>query len=117
MKLIIAGSRTLNPTPTFIFGAMESFDIADYVNEIVCGGAAGVDCAGEHMAFVYNLNVKLFPANWKEQGKSAGPIRNKAMADYSDALLLIWDGQSKGSKNMKTTMEKLNKPVYEVILK
>jgi hypothetical protein len=39
------------------------------------------------------------------------------MADYADALLLIWDGESKGSANMKKNMEKQNKKVYEVILK
>jgi hypothetical protein len=39
------------------------------------------------------------------------------MVDYADVLLLIWDGESRGSKNMKETMIKLGKPVYEVILR
>lgn len=29
---------------------------------------------------------------------------------------LIWAGKSRGSANMKKEMEKLNKPVYEVIV-
>lgn len=60
---------------------------------------------------------KEFPADWKAHGKAAGPIRNKQMAEYADALLLIWDGESKGSASMKNEMLKLNKPVYEVIIK
>jgi hypothetical protein len=39
------------------------------------------------------------------------------MAEYADALLLIWNGESRGSANMKENMVKLGKPVYEVILK
>jgi hypothetical protein len=39
------------------------------------------------------------------------------MAEEADALLLIWDGESKGSANMKKEMLFKNKPVYEVILR
>jgi hypothetical protein len=39
------------------------------------------------------------------------------MAEYADALLLIWDGSSRGSANMRQQMERRGKPVYEVILR
>ena len=58
-----------------------------------------------------------FKAEWTIHGKAAGPIRNRKMAEYGDALLLIWDGTSKGSSNMKIEMEKRNKPIYEIIIK
>ncbi len=61
--------------------------------------------------------LKEFPPDWEKHGKAAGPIRNKEMAEYADALLLIWDGKSRGSASMKKEMEKLEKPIYEVILK
>lgn len=64
-----------------------------------------------------NFPIKKFYPDWGKHGKAAGPIRNKQMAEYADALLLIWDGESKGSKNMKEEMLKLNKPVYEFIVK
>jgi uncharacterized phage-like protein YoqJ len=38
------------------------------------------------------------------------------MAEYADALLLIWDGESRGSKNMLFNMKKLGKQVFEVKL-
>jgi len=115
MKLIIAGSRTNCPDPGFI----EHMRIYNgiRVSEVVSGTAKGADRAGENWATLYNKSVKRFPANWDKFGKAAGHIRNSEMAKYGDALLLIWDGESRGSKNMKDTMLKLNKPVYEVILK
>lgn len=87
------------------------------VTEIVSGGAKGIDSVGEEFANDSHILVNRFDADWEKHGKAAGPIRNKKMAEYADALLLIWDGKSKGSANMKKEMLLLNKPIYEVILK
>lgn len=118
MKLIIAGGRDLNPSFGFIDSAIKM--LKPYkdspIEEIVCGGAQGVDTEGQHWASHMNIPVKMFHADWAQYGKIAGPIRNKQMADYADALLLIWDGKSKGSFNMKVNMQASGKPVYEVIL-
>lgn len=136
MKLIIAGSRHLNQDD--IYDAIVGFfypdnkELYNSVTEIVSGTAKGADRMGELFAFNSGWNVKQFPAQWtdfsdpetvikinkygQKYNARAGHIRNKAMANYADALLLIWDGQSRGSKNMKENMEKLGKPIYEVIL-
>lgn len=42
----------------------------------------------------------IFEANWGKHGKESGPIRNKEMANYADALICFWDGKSKGTLNM-----------------
>lgn len=121
MKLIIAGSRTLDVSKFFIRDVMKNlgFDVQkpDQPTEVVSGTANGIDKAGERFAKDYHIPVKQFPANWDKFGKGAGHIRNKQMADYADALLLIWNGSSSGSAGMKQQMEKLGKPVYEVIIK
>lgn len=80
------------------------------------GGARGMDLAGESFAECYGYKIYKFPANWDKFGRKAGHLRNKQMAEFADALLLIWDGYSKGSKNMKSQMVKLNKPIFEVII-
>jgi hypothetical protein len=97
MKVIIAGSRTI--TDAFLVRkAIE--DSGFEITEVVCGGARGVDQMGELYARRHHLPVKYFPAHWKEFGKSAGFIRNREMAKYADALIAIWDGESRGTKNM-----------------
>jgi hypothetical protein len=124
MKLIIAGSRTFQIDAS----AAVSLHNINNISEVVCGMAPGVDLAGKYFAendwkLDYPLcsdrpiPVKEFPADWDKHGKAAGPIRNKEMAEYADALLLIWDGSSRGSANMKSEMQKLGKPVYEVIIR
>lgn len=116
MKLIIAGSRNI---PEHIaYAECVKFRIEKNIEhtEIVSGTARGVDTAGEHYAEFYNIPVKRFPADWETYGRAAGHIRNQQMAEYADALLLIWDGKSKGSASMKSKMEHLNKPIYEIII-
>ncbi len=123
MRTIIAGSRHLVVKAWFIQDMMEHFNILKKTDVVVSGGAEGIDKCGEFFAIDMKsmdgteIDVKVFPAEWDKHGKSAGPIRNKQMAEYADMLLLIWDGESKGSANMKLEMKKLGKPVYEVILR
>lgn len=116
MKLVIAGSRDLLVDSDFVDQAIKFFRLD--VKEVVSGGGGNVDEAGEDWS---NLSLekepKVFRANWQQEGVAAGPIRNSKMAEYGDALLLIWDGSSKGSSSMKKEMAKRKKPVYEIILR
>lgn len=114
MKVVIAGGRDIVDA-AFVFRTIEDFDLD--ITEVVCGCADGVDSIGEQWALDQGIPVKHFPANWKDHGKAAGPIRNAQMAHYGDALILIWDGQSKGSAGMKRVMESLSKPIHETIYK
>ena len=117
MKLIIAGSRNLNPSLGFIMSAIKMLDLLGPIAEIVSGGACGVDAEGEHFASHFGVPVKRFSADWDKHGKAAGPVRNRQMAEYADVLLLIWDGRSKGSANMREEMKRRDKPIYEVIVR
>lgn len=116
MKVIIAGTRTLTDLSSeYLDSVTEKSDFI--ITEIVCGCAEGVDTAGEAWGDENLIPVKHFQADWALYGNYAGPIRNKKMAVYADALILIWNGSSKGSQSMKNEMRKLNKPIYEVIIK
>lgn len=125
MKLIIAGSRNLELDINFFMGLLDYYysdlPITDSgPGEVITGGCpTGIDkIAKDQFEDNYtDIVYKEFPADWAAHGKAAGPLRNKQMAQYGDVLLVIWDGESKGSKNMKEEMLKLNKPVYEVILR
>lgn len=128
MKLVIAGSRTITGLGKYWFRdtlkllgydctlSAEYVDDTSWIEEVVSGCASGVDQCGEKFAKSYHIPIKKFPAEWGKYGPSAGPIRNKQMAQYGDALLLIWDGQSRGSASMKKEMKALGKPVFEVIV-
>lgn len=117
-KLLIAGSRTLDIDLHMLGGILLQLGFDDWNKlEIVHGGANGVDKSADKFADHWKLKKKVFLADWDKLGKGAGHVRNAEMGKYSHELVLIWDGESKGSLNMLETMKKLKKPVYEIILK
>lgn len=132
MRLLIAGSRGISPEIALYTILKEGIidlmnnsislvedDRLHMVTELVTGKAQGVDQIPYLIKSILpNLQVaiKEFPADWNTYNKAAGPIRNAQMADYADVLILVWDGKSRGSANMKLQMERLDKPIMEIIL-
>lgn len=108
MKVIIAGSRTAVEEEVFTAVKEAGFQI----DEVVSGCARGADENGEMYASLFGIPVRKFPAYWNKYGRSAGPIRNKKMAEYADALIAVWDGESRGTENMINEASKLGLRVY-----
>lgn len=103
MKTIIAGGRDYR----VVNGVQQPFTEEDcrvlqvfHITEVVCGMAPGADACGKLWAESRGIPVKEFKADWATFGKVAGPVRNRAMAQYADALIAFWDGKSRGTKNM-----------------
>lgn len=111
MKTIIAGSRTFNDAH-LLKDKLDAYRKEHTITEIVSGGASGADSLGEAYAVLNGIQIKMFNADWNTHGKAAGPIRNRQMADYADVLIAVWDGKSKGTKNMVEEMNKRKKPVF-----
>lgn len=112
-KVIVAGSRTI-ANRGLIAKAMS--DSGFRIDEVVCGRARGVDTEAAFIAKMRDIPVKEFPADWDLYGKRAGYIRNAQMADYADALILIWDGKSRGSANMLKQAREKGLKIYEKIV-
>ena len=125
-KIVVAGTRTFNKAhyqskmkpmlskliyrlkgmgyePVIISGKNKT------VNKI--GDIFGADYYGEEFAKEFKLEVEEYPADWDKHGKAAGPIRNEQMAKAANAVIVFWDGKSRGSKNMIDMAEKHNKPL------
>lgn len=121
MKVIIAGSRTIKDIKLIEDAICESGWFLE-INEVVSGGQKswdqetglwiGADWLGEVWAIQHFIIVKSFNADWKFLGRKAGPIRNQQMADYADALIAIWDGKSRGTKDMIDRATKKGLKVY-----
>lgn len=107
-KVIIAGTRSFadysllrSACDKYLSQKGQTHDII-----IVSGTARGADKLGEQYARERDYQVQPFPADWEKNGRAAGYMRNADMANYSDALIAFWDGQSKGTRNMIETARK-----------
>lgn len=109
MRTIIAGSRTINDYSIIEEAVEESeFDISF----IISGGCKGVDSLAESYAKQNKIPLIIYKPEWAKFGKAAGPIRNKTMAQNADALIAVWDGESRGTFNMIKLAEKYNLEVF-----
>ncbi len=109
MKTIIAGSRGITQL-RFVEEAVAESGLT--ITEVVSGTARGVDKLGEEWALQHSIPIKRFPADWDFYGKAAGYVRNAHMAEYGEALIALWDGVSKGTKNMIDIAKEKGLKVY-----
>jgi len=112
VKTIIAGSRGIEDYDQVKMATFMAAKHGIKVTEVVSGHARGIDRLGERWAAENGIPVKLFVPDWDKDGKRAGLLRNAEMAEYADALIAIWDGASRGTKNMIDNAEKKGLKVY-----
>ena len=82
-----------------------------YTLIFVSGGCRGADYLGERYALENGYKIEKYKANWEKYGKSAGPRRNKKMAQIADYIICFWYGKSKGTKSMIMLAKQFNKPL------
>jgi len=129
-KVIIAGTRSFNDYE-FLKQKCDYYLKNEDNIVIVSGKASGADSLGEQYAQEKKYKIKEFPADWsnldlkpsiirkRSDGTTynayAGIHRNEEMAKYADALILFYDGKSKGSKAMLELAKKYNLKIKVVL--
>jgi predicted Rossmann fold nucleotide-binding protein DprA/Smf involved in DNA uptake len=107
MKLLIVGSRSI-----------KDFDLSPYippeVDTVISGGASGIDRIAEQYADLNRLSKHILRPRYDLYGRAAPLLRNKQMVDMADAVLIVWDGCSKGTKYTLEYAKKTNKPITVV---
>lgn len=115
VNLAIAGSRTLKQgtlSEQMLIELAKKLVDKYGVTHIVSGCCYGADKLGELFAHNHNLKVIQCPANCGSYGNSAGPIRNRYMANIADVVLVVHTNHSRGSLNMISQAKLYGKPTY-----
>ncbi len=91
MKVAIIGSRDLNIE-----------NLGEYLpqntDEIVSGGARGVDICAREYASAHGIPLKEFLPEYKKYSRFAPIKRNIDIVDYADTVIAFWNGSSRGTK-------------------
>lgn len=103
MIVAIIGSRDL---------WVEDFEkyLPEGVEEIVSGGARGIDTAARKYAQEKGIKLTEFFPDYASHGNRAPLLRNLEIIDYCDMVLAFWDGQSRGTKFVIENCRKKGKP-------
>ena len=107
MKVAIVGSRGV------LGQGLERF--VSLGDEIVSGGAKGVDQCAADYARAHGLKLTEFLPQYERYGRAAPLIRNREIVEYADKLVVFWDGHSKGTHFVIQYAARIGKPC-EVVL-
>ena len=111
MKIAVVGSRSIT---------IPINDISIYISdadEIVSGGAAGVDSCAAEYAKRNGLKLTEFLPQYERYGRAAPIIRNKKIVDYADKIVVFRNGSSRGTLSVIKYAEKAGKPCEIIYLK
>ena len=104
MKLLVVGSRNIT-----------GFDLTPHipadVDVIISGGADGIDALAEQYADAHRLSKWIVRPQYARYGRGAPLRRNREMVDMADAVLIVWDGKSKGTQYTLEYAKKQQKPI------
>ena len=107
MKIAIIGSRGIVVK-----------DPEKYVpecDEIVSGGARGVDSCAAEYAKRKGLKLTEFLPDYERYGRAAPIVRNRKIVDYADKIIAFWDGRSRGTLSVIRYAEKIGKPCEVIV--
>lgn len=79
-RIIVTGSRNWTDEAAVELMLRDSMGI-DGDTVVVQGGAAGADEIAARVARKFGWQVETFAADWGNEGKAAGPRRNRRMLD------------------------------------
>lgn len=99
VRVIVCGSRTWAHEDE-VYRVLGEFDRTGLT--IIQGGARGADRMAHHWASQNEVKCEEYPAEWDKHGRSAGPIRNRAMLDLGADLVIAFrsEGESRGTDDM-----------------
>lgn len=96
-------------------------DLSDYLpedtDEIVSGGARGIDSCAKKYALLNGIKYKEFLPDYDKYGRSAPLKRNLEIIEYADTVIAFWDGKSRGTKFVIDNCRKVRKAVKIVNMK
>jgi len=109
MKTAIIGSRNITDID---IGSR----LPDGTDEIVSGGAKGIDTCAAVYAETHGLKLTVFLPEYEKYGRAAPIVRNKQIAEYADCGVAFWDGKSRGTASTISLFKKSGKPIEVIII-
>jgi len=115
LRVIICGGRDFTDE-TAIANAIQSIHLERPIRHVFHGNARGADTvAAQWIKRHYPaISVHACPADWKKNGRAAGPIRNENMMGHKPDLVIAFPG-GRGTADMVKRAKRDGVEVIEVM--
>lgn len=108
MKVLVCGGRNFIDRP-WLYSVLDQ--LGGTVTEIISGGATGADRYAIHWALERKVPYTEWPADWKFDGKAAGPLRNQRMLERAKPDMVIAFPGGRGTADMVRRAKDAKVPV------
>ena len=105
MKILITGGRDFADAK-LLNAALDRLHSEAPITCVIHGAAKGADTLAGQWANANPIEEIACPADWKQHGRAAGPIRNKFMLEEHQPDLVVAFSGGRGTANMVGLAEK-----------
>jgi len=103
MRVIIGGSRSISEP----FALEDAIQQAGFpITSVITGDSKGVDSLVAAWAKNQKIPITTMPVEWSKYGGRAEQIRNEQVVEIADACILIWDGFSQGTHQLREIVKR-----------
>ncbi len=131
MRVLVCGGRTwgwAHPTESDYrqrlaarqraktYSVLDAFHNREPIDVVINGDARGADRLSSKWATHRGVPVARYPANWKHEGRAAGPIRNQRMLDIGRPDIVVAFPGGHGTADMVARAYDAGVRVFDVRL-
>ena len=114
MKILVCGGRNYWNREE-LYRVLDAIHKAGPVTHAIHGGATGADSLVGQWCASLGVECTAYPADWKEYGKAAGPIRNQQMLNQGCPDVVIAFRGGAGTADMVRKAQKAGIKVVDVV--
>jgi len=104
MRVIVTGGRNFDANEV-LRGLDEAECLRGPFKTIVHGGSGNTDHAASRWALMHGAALQVFDADWRGQGRAAGPLRNQKMVEAGADLCVAFPGGTGTADCVKRAVE------------
>lgn len=119
MRVLVCGGRTFGDA-RLVFATLDQLHREKRITTIIHGAARGADSFASEWArahanrYASTVREEAYPADWKKNGRAAGPIRNARMISEGKPELCVAFPGGKGTADMVRQCERAGVKVMRV---
>ena len=96
LTVAVVGSRSVTRCPALL-ARLDELHGASELAQVVSGGAAGADWLAAEWAMLEGVPLVEHLPDYAAHGKAAPLVRNGALVAGAGLVLVVWDGESRGT--------------------
>lgn len=108
-SVLVAGSRSLSVSPSVLAAAVASVAPVGWL--VLSGGAMGMDRVAPAAALLLGRESVVFRPDYVRYGRRAPLVRNEEMVQLASAVVVVWDGRSRGTGHVVGRARALGLPL------